>query len=190
MKRGENMSKTFPGTTIEVLQLEKQSSKRLFDGIFATGGITLSQVSVMTGLEPYMIQNWVRRGFLTSPQKRMYSRQQFARIVIINMLKDSLQIEKICKLIEIIEGNPNDPDDDLVSDNVLYHMYVDMIAAGNINILDEDSVKSATANAAIDFEERQPGDKKKLSKVLEVMLYAHYASKIRIKAEQNLISFD
>jgi len=51
------MITTYPGTTIEVLSLQKGSSRTLFNGIFATGGITLSQVSNMTGLEPYLIQN-------------------------------------------------------------------------------------------------------------------------------------
>ncbi len=59
------MPNTYPGTTIEVSRLEKGSSKALFAGIFATGGITLSQVSVMTGLEPYMIQNWVVKSSAT-----------------------------------------------------------------------------------------------------------------------------
>jgi len=86
------MLQRFPGTTIEVTQLDRGSSKRLFDGIFAAGGITLSQVAVMTGLECHVIQNWVKRGFITSPVKRMYSKEQFARIVIINMLREELQL--------------------------------------------------------------------------------------------------
>lgn len=184
------MSNTFPGTTIEVSTLEKQSSKVLFDGIFATGGITLSQVSVMTGLEPYIIQNWIRRGFLTSPKKRVYSRQQFARIVIINMLKDSLQLEKICKLIEMIGGDPKNPDDDLISDNILYHLYVDMLAEGDINILDEDSVIKASEKAAMSVEERQPGDRRKLANILQVMLYGHGAAKIKFQAEQKLSTLE
>ena len=68
------MLNTFPGTVIEVSEIKKGASKVLFDGIFATGGITLSQVSVMTGLEPYVIQNWVKRGFVASPVKRVYGR--------------------------------------------------------------------------------------------------------------------
>ena len=54
------MVKVLPGTTIEISGLSKDISRVMFDGIFAAGGITLSQVSVMTGLEPYMIQNWVK----------------------------------------------------------------------------------------------------------------------------------
>ena len=84
------MVKTYPGTTVEVSRLSVGDSRTLFDSIFLTGGITLSQMSLLTGLEPYVIQNWVKRGFVTPPQKRTYSREQFARIVIINMLKEEL----------------------------------------------------------------------------------------------------
>ena len=63
------MQKKYPGTTIEVLAMQKGGSRILFDGIFAAGGITLSQVSNMTGLEPYLIQNWVKRKFVSSPKK-------------------------------------------------------------------------------------------------------------------------
>ena len=76
----------YPGTTIEVSELKAGASRTLFEGIFATGGITLSQICVMTGLEYYMIQNWVRRGYLSNPKKRVYTREQFARVIIINML--------------------------------------------------------------------------------------------------------
>ena len=82
------MTKTYPGMTVEISSLTTGCSISLFDGIFATGGITLSQVSIMTGLETYLIQNWVKRGFVSSPQRRLYSREQLARIVIINMLRD------------------------------------------------------------------------------------------------------
>lgn len=173
------MSTTFPGTTIEATTLIKGSSRSLFDGIFATGGITLSQVSVMTGLEPYLIQNWVKRGFLKPPNKRLYSREQFARIIIINMLRESLQIDRICGLIHIIAGELNDSSDDLIRDDELYHRYVDMLSAGTINIMDEDSVLKAAENAFLDFEERLPNSKEKLCRLLQVMYYAHAASKLR-----------
>lgn len=184
------MSTTFPGTTIEVTSLEKGSSKVLFDWIFAAGGITLSQVSIMTGLEPYLIQNWVKRGFLKPPVKRLYSRAQFARIIIINMLRESLQIDRICGLIQVIGGELDDTDDDLISDEELYHRYVDMLSEGNINIMDEGSVLQAAENASLDFEERLPNSKKKLYRLLQVMYYAHTASKLREGAAEILSTLE
>lgn len=181
---------TYPGTTIEVLELKKGSSKMLFDGIFAAGGITLSQLSNMTGLEPHVIQNWVKRRFVSSPVKKMYSSQQFARIVIINMLRETLQIESICNLINIIGGDIDDPSDDLISDDELYHVYVDMICEGNIVISDAASVKSAVSTAARQTMLKTAEDSTKLAAVLQVILYAHSASRLRDSAKEVLATLD
>jgi len=184
------MATTFPGTTIETLSLTKGCSRSLFDGVFATGGITLSQVSIMTGLEPYLIQNWVKRGFVSSPTKRVYSKDQFARILIINMLREVLQIERICALIQIIGGAPDDPNDDLISDSELYHRYVDLLSSGGIDLTDRDATFSAAQNASADFSERNAGERKKLAHILQVMLYAHTASTLRDAAENILSALD
>lgn len=178
------MPNTYPGMTVEVTKLEKGSSRMLFDGVFATGGITLSQVSVMTGLEPYQIQNWVKRGFVTSPVKRLYSKKQFARIVIINMLRESLQIDKICELIRIIAGKPGDESDDLISDDELYHRYVDMLAESKVNPLEDASVTEAALLAAAQCEERIPNSKMQLTHIFEVMVYAHTAAELRKKSDE------
>ncbi len=181
---------TYPGTTIEVLELKKGGSRQLFEGIFAAGGITLSQLSNMTGLEPHVIQNWVKRRFVSSPVRKMYSAQQFARIAIINMLRDTLQIESICNLINVIGGDIDNPTDDLISDNELYHRYVDMISDGTIIISDDVSVKQAVAQAVADFKPRIESDRAKLQYVLQVMLYAHSASKLRDSAKEILAKLD
>ena len=182
------MTVTFPGTTVETSVLEKDCSVRLFDGIFAAGGITLSQVSIMTGLEPYMIQNWVKRGFLSSPQKRLYSREQFARIITINMLREVLPLETVSHLIHIISGNPHDVNDDLIGDEALYHRYVNLLADKAVNLSDPMSVRAAADRAAADFREPNPGAAAQLSHILQAMLYAHTASQMRDSATELLAS--
>ena len=184
------MATTYPGTTIEVLSLRQGSSKTLFDGIFAAGGITLSQVSNMTGLEPYMIQNWVRRKFIAPPVKKLYSKEQFARIIIINMLRDSLQIEAICNLIHVIGGKLEDTTDDLIRDDDLYHRYVDMICDQSIDLSDQGEVLRAAQQAAEGFEEQTPGAKTKLIRILQVMLFAHAASQLRDSAKEMLSTLE
>ncbi len=184
------MLTTFPGTTIEVHKLSQGSSRNLFEGLFATGGITLSQVCIMTGLEPYLVQNWVKRGFLSPPKKRVYSRVQFARVIIINMLRESLQIDRICGLIHIIGGDPHDVSDDLISDDELYHRYVDMVSDETINVTNERSVIEAAEKAVVDFESPYPDDKKKLVRILQVMLYAHEAAKLRDSAGEILSTLE
>ena len=175
----------YPGTTIEVLDLRKGSSRSLFDGIFAAGGITLSQVSNMTGLEPYLIQNWVKRKFVSSPVKKLYSKEQFARIVIINMLRESLQIESICNLIKIIGGDVDDQFDDLIKDDELYHRYVDMLCEGDIDASNEKNVKKIAENAAQGVD-ASSSNTIKLVRILEIIFYAHRASQLRDAAKERL----
>ncbi len=170
---------TFPGTTIEALHIQKGASRVLFDGIFATGGITLSQVSVMTGLEPYMIQNWVKRGFVSSPKNRIYSKEQFARIAIINMLREAIQIDRICSLIEAIVDVIDDTCDKLKGDDDLYHLYVDMITDGNININNDNSITKAAVRATEEITEKEANAKQQLIKILKIMTYAHTASQLK-----------
>jgi DNA-binding transcriptional MerR regulator len=184
------MAKRFPGTTIEVSELKAGASRTLFEGIFATGGITLSQICVMTGLEYYIVQNWVKRGFLSNPKKRVYTKEQFARIIIINMLREALQIEKISGLIKVIGGALDDKSDDLISDDELYHIYVDMIADDSIDITDRVSTRAAAERAVSEFEDKNKASKEKLLRILEVMFYAHSAAMLRERAEELLAGLD
>ena len=51
-----------PGT---VLKADVASAvDQQFSAMFLGGGIVLSQVTGITGLEAYTVQNWVKRGFL------------------------------------------------------------------------------------------------------------------------------
>lgn len=180
------MAVTLPGTTIEVSSVTNGCSRKIFDGIFLTGGLTLSQVSIMTGLEPYIIQNWVKRGFVPSPEKRVYSKDRFARIIMINMLRESLQIDRICELISHINGVLSDDSDNLISDSELYHISVDMISELTADLNDK-AVAAAAENAARDYKEPVPGAAKRLKLVLEVVANAHLSAEFRHKAEQKML---
>ena len=65
-----------PGTTLQILREEADAAEDMFRSMFLAGGMVLGQVSQLTGLEPYTIQNWVERGFLSPPQNRRYSLSQ------------------------------------------------------------------------------------------------------------------
>lgn len=122
------MVTTLPGTTVEVSRITPGLSRQLFSGIFAAGGITLCQVATLTGLEPSAIQNWVKRGFVSSPVHRQYTQNQLSRIMIINLLRETLQIEHIREMLSYLNGRLTDESDDIISDSELYHTYVDMLA--------------------------------------------------------------
>jgi hypothetical protein len=102
------------------------------------------------------------------------------------MLREALQIESICNLIQVIGGEVDDEFDDLIKDNELYHRYCDMICDETIDISDKSAVLKAAQNAAEGFEEKHPAEKQKLIRILEIMLYAHTAAKLRDSAKELL----
>ena len=99
------MNWTIPGTTLTGQRENAHRVDRLFQSRFLAGGLTLSQVASITGLEPYTIQNWVKRKFLAPPQGKRYDMEQVCRIININLLKGALPLEKICTLMSFLNGD-------------------------------------------------------------------------------------
>ena len=67
------MKWTLPGTTLTVEREDSKFIEQQLSSMFFGGGIVLSQVSAVTGLEPYTVQNWVKRGFLPAPEHKRYN---------------------------------------------------------------------------------------------------------------------
>ncbi len=93
-----------PGTVLAADTTQDDAADRIFTPMFLTGGLVLSQVAQITGLESYTIQNWVKRGFLAPPQNKKYTRRQLSRIILINMLKSAIPMEQICRLLSYVNG--------------------------------------------------------------------------------------
>ena len=119
----------FPGLTVRAPDNRPDMASELLDALFLSGGLYLSQVSRLTGLAYYEVQNWVKRKYLTQPVHKTYSRRQFCRIVLINHLRQGMQIESIVKLLEHINGHLDDESDDLIDDAGLYNYYVNALLA-------------------------------------------------------------
>lgn len=177
------MNWIIPGTTLEANRDEADRIEELFTSMFLAGGLTLSQVATVTGLESHTIQNWVKRGFLSSPRGKRYDMEQVCRILNMNMLKGTLQLEQICSLMTYINGSMEDESDDLVDDTVLYFMFVRLAAqarqvGGNMEW--EEALQEITA----DYVEPVPGARDKLIRVLRIMLTVWAANSMRTAAEK------
>lgn len=179
------MTWTIPGTTLEGLRSDADRTDGLFQSMFLAGGMVLSQVSNITGLEAYTIQNWVKRGFLSPPQQKRYNMKQVCRIININMLKGALPLDQICSLMQYINGDLADESDDLVDDTVLYFMFVKLAARAR-HIGGTKEWGEALEEVTADYVEPIPGAKDRLKKVLRIMLTAWIASKLRQQAEDML----
>lgn len=174
-----------PGTTLKIKRSDADRVDGLFSSMFMAGGMVLSQVASVTGLEPYTVQNWVKRGFLSPPERKRYSMNQLCRIISINMLKNALPLETICALLGYVNGKLDEEGDDIIDDAALYFLFVRL--AGRARQLDEPGQLQETLNEALaDYEEPVPGARERIEKALKIMLTAWLASRMRQAAEDML----
>ena len=177
------MQWNLPGTVIAVSNEEMSMAEERLRAMFLAGGIVLSQVSAITGLESYTVQNWVKRGFLTSPQQKRYSLRQLCRILNINMLKDALAMEQICGLMSYINGNMDDESDDIIDDTDLYFMFL-RLATHHRQMKDPSGRDQYLQQILADYQEPIPGARERVQQVLRIMLTAWAAAQLRQAAEK------
>lgn len=183
------MEWVIPGTVIAGRREESDGLQEKFSAMFLAGGIVLSQVSSITGLEAYTVQNWVKRGFLSPPQRKRYTLRQLCRVMNINMLKSVLPMEKICGLLGYINGALDDESDDLIDDTVLYFTFVRLAArAGE---LPTGPVRHRAIEETLQgYREPVPGARERVEHVLEIMLTAWSAAQLQRQAEEMLAQIE
>ena len=174
-----------PGTVIELDRGEVSQVGKIFDTMFLTGGMTLSQVCNLTGLEAYMVQNWVKRGFLTPPQHKRYNMEQVCHIININMLKSILPMERICGLLSYVNGHLDDTSDDIIQDSQLYIIFVGLAVRAK-ELDDREACLRIINERLADYVEPVEGAKERVAKAMEIMLTAWLAAKMRAAAEKML----
>ena len=179
------MEWTIPGTVLQIRREDADGVEERFSSMFLAGGMVLSQVASITGLEPYTIQNWVKRGFLPPPEHRKYSVGQLCRILNINMLKNTLSMETICGLLGYINGKLDETADDIIDDAQLYFLFV-RLAARAKQLEEPEAWKRAMDDALRDYLEPVPGARERIEKTLQIMLVAWLAARARQRAEQML----
>lgn len=179
------MEWTIPGTVLTGDRSAADGVEAQFSAMFLAGGMVLSQVSGITGLESYAVQNWVKRGFLSPPKNKRYTLRQLCRVLNINMLKSALPMEKICGLLGYINGRLDDESDDLIDDAALYFIFV-RLAARARSLDDPQVLENALEEILADYREPIPGAKERVEQALRIMLTAWVAAQMQKKAEDML----
>ena len=172
------MLKQLPGTVIKAEVRSAHDAKVLLDNMFIVDGIVLSQLTAITGLEPYMVQNWVQRRFLTSPVRKQYSKDQFCRIATINALRGVLQIDKITTILSYVNGHLDDDSDNILSDSLFYIYFIAAVAAAEDRAVGGLDTKECVETAVCDFKEPFEGAKARLITSLTAMVNAYYAAEM------------
>lgn len=183
------MQWNIPGTVITCSTEEALHIEDRFQAMFLGGDIVLSQVVGITGLEPYAVQNWVKRGFLSAPQRKRYSLRQLCRVITINMLKSVLPMERICGLLEYVNGQLDDESDDIIDDSQLYFIFVRLAArAGQLH--DPEEWDACIVREMEDYQEPVPGAAQRVVQVLRVMLTAWASARLQKQAEHMLCEIE
>ena len=183
------MNWTIPGTTLTIQREDAAAIRGQFQALFLGGGIALSQVTSITGLDPYTIQNWVKRGFLTKPEQKRYSLNQLCRVITISMLKGVLPMDRICGLLRYVNGKLDDESDDIIDDAELYFLFLQLAASARDLDTIEEWNRAIEATLA-DYREPLPGARDRVEQVLRIMLTAWVAARMAQEAERMLGALD
>ncbi len=179
------MNWTIPGTVLVCPRQEAPFVAEQFSAMFFGGGMVLSQVAAVSGLEAYTVQNWVKRGFLSPPVKKRYNLEQLSRILTINALKGVLSMDQICSLLRYVNGQLTDDSDDVIDDQLLYFMFVRLAARANELYQSEDRLALLDEELS-DYQEPVPGARERIKTALQIMLTAWLAARMSQQAEKML----
>lgn len=181
------MTRLIPATTMKFSEQARNSAFSLISPILeATGGLTLSQLSKLTGLGGSTIQNWIKRGWVASTKGKKYSEKQVLRILLINMLRGSMRLEHIVRLMTYINGDVEDTSDDIIADITLYNILCRIIfTAEDEGAFDTESVQALIAREITDHDD-EIRDERKLKKAMYVMVMAYRSACLKTEMEKGM----
>lgn len=171
---------TVPGTNIKY-DGEGSVFERFSPFISATDGLSLSQICSVTGLEPFMVQNWVKRGFVPHPINKKYGRRHLARILLITCLRDAMPLERIGTLLTYVNGDTDDESDDIITEEQLFDAFCLSLKryTESPNRTPDDSIEQTLASMKVDDAETVS----KLRSALSVMLYGYISGAYKRMSE-------
>ena len=174
-----------PGTILDRKKMGDVTGQEFLDKIFyITNGIMLAQIRDIAGVDGSTLQNWLKRGWVVNPKNKMYNRDQLARILIINMMRDTMQLCDISFLLTYVNGDTERVEDDIISESRLY----DYICRLEDSLMGHVDVTQETLSALVDrcisdYEEKFPGARVRLHKAREIIMMSYYAARIKRRAD-------
>ena len=147
---------------------------------FISDGVMLTQIREISGIDGSTLQNWTKRGWVANSKYKKYDINQVAHILIINMLRSCMQLDKIAYLIEYINGSVDDRSDDIIEDAVLYDYICKILdKLMTYDVCSLGSIREAIEEETAEYREVMLGARERLSRALEIIIVAYYASIIK-----------
>lgn len=174
-------SHTIPGTILERSRMDDADGIDFLDKVFfISNGIMLTQIREITGIDGTTLQNWLKRGWVASPDHKLYSKEHLARILLINIMRDTLQLSQISGVLRYINGEVDTTEDDIITESRLYDYVCRVIAiladesSSGLNAM-ENAIRMVTA----DYIERFTGARARLEMGLKIIVLAYYGSLVK-----------
>lgn len=177
-----------PGTILNRDKMDGATGLEFLDKVFfITDKIMLAQIREITGIDGTTLQNWLKRGWVVTPNKKSYTKEHLARILIINMMRDTMQLSRIIFILQYVNGKSEE--DKIVRESVLYG-YI-------CKVLDRLSENGEISGAGIDgiisdvlsdYNETVSGAERRLSVGIKVITITYYSALIKAEAEAILDS--
>lgn len=181
--KGAEQIRYIPGTILDIKKMDGSTGLDFINKVFfITDTIMLAQIREITGIDGTTLQNWLKRGWVGTPNKKSYTREHLARILIINMMRDTMQLSRIIFTLEYINGK--EKEDKIIDESLLYD-YVcktlknlsDNKNAGMNNL--DDIIEEVLA----EYEEPVTGAKKRLKTGIRIIAITYYSAIIKADAE-------
>jgi len=150
----------------------------------ATGGLTLSQVCAVTGLEGSTIQNWVKRGWVEHPVGKKYEEVHIARILIINALKECIKLENIVMLMNYVNGRARDNSEAIIRESTLYNYLCEALKqSGQSDDHSKSGVESVINNVISNYSDPNPDSRIRIRKALTLMIFACVCTDVKRRVD-------
>jgi hypothetical protein len=178
-----------PGTMLVRKNMGNVTGLEFLSKIFyITDGVMLSQIREISGIDGSTLQNWTKRGWVANSKLKRYNIDQVAHILIINMLRSCIQLDRIAFIIKYINGNVGDESDDIIRPSRLYDYICRildkiMLENGECSV---ETLKECIAEETKDYEEKISGAAKRLQNALEIIIIAYYASILKKNTDERL----
>ena len=170
-----------PGTNLKKTDMGGLTGKAFLDQLFmVSDGVMLSQIRKIAGIDGSTLQNWTKRGWVPNALMKRYGVDQVAHILLINMLRSCMQLERIMWLFQYVNGVIDDSSDDIITASGLY----DAICK-TLDYLDAEeectieSIRPMIERALVDYVEPVEGAKERLTNALEIIVGSYCASMIK-----------
>lgn len=177
-----------PGTILRKSDMGNATGLEFLNKIFfIADGVMMGEIRSISGIDTSTLQNWVKRHWVENSRLKKYDIDQVAHILIINMLRSCMQLDRISFLIRYINGNIETKGDDIIRDSILYDYICRIIDRLTENdCVPVQKVRQYISEVISDYEEKIGGARKRLENALEIIIVAYYASLMKQRADAML----